>query len=93
MGDARRLEELLEKEGLCAAEEIEEVEVISRGGEPSLLKAGGSLPLEGKIEMVACLQDNVDVFAWSAAEMPGVDADVAYHRLNLDPAVAPIRQK
>ncbi|KAK8928988.1 hypothetical protein KSP39_PZI017133 [Platanthera zijinensis] len=94
MGDAERLERMMEQEeGLQAAEELEEVEVISPRGEPELLKIGGALPPEGKVEIAACLQENADVFAWSAAEMPGIDADVACHRLNLDPATAPVRQK
>ncbi|KAK8949214.1 hypothetical protein KSP39_PZI006153 [Platanthera zijinensis] len=58
-----------------------------------MLKIGGSLTLEGKMEMVACLQENVDIFAWSVAEMPEIDAKVVCHRLNLDPKVAPVRQK
>ncbi|KAK8939028.1 hypothetical protein KSP39_PZI011373 [Platanthera zijinensis] len=91
MGDAERLERMMEQEeGLQAAEELEEVEVISPRGGPELLKVGGALPLEGKVEIAACLQENANIFAWSAAEMPGIDADVACHRLNLDPAVAPM---
>ncbi|KAK8968369.1 hypothetical protein KSP40_PGU008776 [Platanthera guangdongensis] len=43
--------------------------------------------------MLECIQKNVDIFAWSAAEMPGVDADVACHRLNLDPGTRPVQQK
>ncbi|KAK8926340.1 hypothetical protein KSP39_PZI018276 [Platanthera zijinensis] len=94
MSDAERLERMMEQEeGLQAAEELEEVEVISLRGKPELLKIGGALPPEGKVEIAACLQENADVFAWSAAEMPGIDADVACHRLNLDPATTPVRQK
>ncbi|KAK8935545.1 hypothetical protein KSP39_PZI013055 [Platanthera zijinensis] len=94
MGDAERLERMMEQEeGLQATEELEEVEVISPRGGSELLKVGGALPLEGKTEIAACLQENVDIFAWSAAEMPGIDADVACHRLNHDPSVAPVRQR
>ncbi|KAK8914186.1 hypothetical protein KSP39_PZI024498 [Platanthera zijinensis] len=39
------------------------------------------------------IQKNVDVFAWSAADMSGIDADVVCHRLNMDPKTRPIRQK
>ena len=35
---------------------------------------------------------NVDVFAWSAYEAPGVDPDLIYHYLNVNPSVIPKKQ-
>ena len=34
-----------------------------------------------------------DVFAWSHEDMPGIDPSVIVHRLNVNPASSPIRQK
>jgi hypothetical protein len=39
------------------------------------------------------LQQNKDVFAWSAKDLTGVDRSFIEHRLNIDPSVKPQRQK
>ena len=39
------------------------------------------------------LKMNQDVFAWSHDDMPGIDPSVIVHRLNVNPASSPIRQK
>ena len=36
---------------------------------------------------------NQDVFAWSHEDMPGIDPSIIVHRLNVNPASLPIRQK
>ena len=43
--------------------------------------------------LVAFLRMNQDVFAWSHKDMPGIDPSVIIHRLNVNPAYSPIRQK
>ena len=37
-----------------------------------------------KVEIVLFLVQNVDVFAWSPYEVPGVDLEFIVHKLNLD---------
>ena len=51
--------------------------------------------LEGKIkeDLVQFLKKNIDVFAWSHEDMPGIDPSVITHRLNVCPSFKPIRQK
>ena len=44
-------------------------------------------------EMIGFLQANKDVFAWSVAEMPGIDPSVACHRLDIKEGSRPIRQR
>ena len=39
------------------------------------------------------LKMNQDVFAWSHDDMPVIDPSVIVHRLNVNPASSPIRQK
>ena len=39
------------------------------------------------------LKMNQDVFAWSHEDMPGIDPSVIVHRLNINSASSPIRQK
>ncbi|GAU41112.1 hypothetical protein TSUD_398080 [Trifolium subterraneum] len=33
----------------------------------------------------ACLRENAELFAWSASEIPGIDPEVACHKLTIDP--------
>ena len=39
------------------------------------------------------LRMNQDVFTWSHEDMPGIDPSVIVHRLNVNSASSPIRQK
>ena len=51
--------------------------------------------LEGKIKkgLMCFLRKNIDVFAWSHEDMPGIDPSVITHRLNVHPSFKPVRQK
>lgn len=43
--------------------------------------------------LIECLRKNKDVFAFSSADLIGVDPSVALHCLNVDPTVKPVKQK
>ena len=43
--------------------------------------------------LTAFLRMNQDVFAWSHEDMPEIDPSIMAHRLNVNPASSPIRQK
>ena len=49
--------------------------------------------LEEKIkkDLVHFLKKNIDVFAWSHEDMPGIDPSVITHRLNVFPYSKPVR--
>ena len=51
--------------------------------------------LEEKIKkgLICFLRKNIDVFAWSHEDMPGIDPSVITHRLNVHPSSKPVRQK
>ena len=51
--------------------------------------------LEGKIkeDLVQFLKKNIDVFAWSHEDIPGIDPSVITHRLNVCPSFKAVRQK
>ena len=51
--------------------------------------------LEEKIkkDLVHFLKKNIDVFAWSHEDIPGIDPSVITHRLNVCPSFKPVRQK
>ncbi|MCI45269.1 hypothetical protein A2U01_0066508 [Trifolium medium] len=46
-----------------------------------------------KRQLEACLKENVELFAWSATEMPGIDPEVACHQLALDPMASAVVQR
>ena len=48
-------------------------------------------PLRGKL--VKFLQENSDIFAWSAADMPGIDPELITHKLNVDLNRKTVKQK
>ena len=56
---------------------------------------GVGVDLEGKIkeDLIQFLKKNIDVFAWSHEDMPGIDPSVITHRLNVCPSFKPVRQK
>ena len=46
-----------------------------------------------KIKMLLFLIQNMDVFAWSPYEVPGMDPEFIVHKLNMDPSFPPKKQK
>jgi hypothetical protein len=43
--------------------------------------------------LVTFLRENLDIFAWQISDMPGIPREVIEHRLGIDPAFKPIKQK
>ncbi|KAK8916849.1 hypothetical protein KSP39_PZI022199 [Platanthera zijinensis] len=86
-------EAAVDREGahLEPAQVLQEVPIAE--GEERKLSINSELPEDQKAELISCLLKNLDVFAWSAEDMPGVDPDVACHHLNVDPAAKPVQQK
>ena len=77
------------------AEPMEELEVVtldeSRPERTTRMGTLASQPI--RQALASFLKMNQDVFAWSHDNMPGIDPSVIYHRLNVNPASPPIRQK
>ena len=53
------------------------------------------IDLEAKIkkDLIHFLRENIDVFAWSHEDMPGIDSSVITHCLNVYPSSKPVQQK
>ncbi|GAU51110.1 hypothetical protein TSUD_411870 [Trifolium subterraneum] len=69
-------------------------ELIPLGEDPSRnLKIGKDVPDLARKQLVACLKDNADLFAWSASEMPGLDPDIACHQLTVDESASVVVQR
>jgi hypothetical protein len=58
-----------------------------------IVKIGSQLSEELKTELSEFLKKNVDVFAWSHEDMPGIDPAIISHKLNIEPAAKPVKQK
>ncbi|XP_075664531.1 uncharacterized protein LOC142634108 [Castanea sativa] len=54
---------------------------------------GASMKDEERVGMLLFLVQNVDVFAWSPYEVPGVDLEFIVHKLNMDPLCPLKKQK
>ena len=50
------------------------------------------LPHREKEELIMFLKMDIDLFAWSAFEAPGVDPNFICHHLNVNPSVIPKKQ-
>ena len=78
-----------------AAESVEELEEIvldeSRPGRTTRMGTLASPMI--RQDLAGFLRMNQDVFTWSHEDMPGIDLSVIVHRLNVNPASSPIRQK
>ncbi|XP_038977811.1 uncharacterized protein LOC120108299 [Phoenix dactylifera] len=51
------------------------------------------LSLLERNRLIEFLRSNMDVFAWSLADMPRIDPEVMLHRLQVKPTYRPVRQK
>ena len=58
-----------------------------------LLRVGSQLKRELKNQLIDFLRHNMDVFAWTHADMTGISPDIACHALNIDPTKVPVKQK
>jgi ribonuclease HI len=74
---------------LAPVGEMDEVE-LDAGRKVTI---GRDLDPATKTQLVSCLARNLDVFAWSVEDMPGIDPEVAVHRLNVTPGARPVKQR
>ena len=71
----------------------EQLEKIFIGNdEEKVFQVRVQLPPREKKELIGFLRKNIDVFAWSAFEAPGVDPNFICHNLNINPSVFPKKQ-
>jgi hypothetical protein len=71
-----------------------EFELVPFRNDPSKnFKIGKDLPELVRTQLIACLKVNADLFAWSTADIPGIDPSVACHQLTVDPGVSVVAQR
>ncbi|VFR02738.1 unnamed protein product [Cuscuta campestris] len=74
--------------------EAETVEIELHPGDPSrMVRIGANLPEDLKAEITRVLREYAGIFAWSVADMPGIDRSIICHRLAVRDGSRPVRQK
>ena len=68
---------------------LETIELVE-GSPEKMTQVGTNLNPETKEEIVSFLKDNLDVFAWSHEDMPGIPASIMQNRLKVDPEKKPV---
>ena len=66
--------------------------VIVGDDSEKFFQVGAKLLLQEREQLVEFLRENVDVFAWSAYEAPGIDLSFICHHLNVNPSITLKRQ-
>jgi hypothetical protein len=74
------------------SEELDTIE-LEDGHPEKTTKVGANLPPQMKESLVQFLKSNIDVFAWSHEDMPGINPSIISHKLNVNPSLRPIKQK
>ena len=47
---------------------------------------------EMRVRLIQFLKENLDVFAWSHKDMPGIAPEIIQHKLNVNPDRKPVQQ-
>ena len=77
--------------GIGCAEELIKVKILL--DTDRYFQRGASMGSLDKVETLLLLIQNVDVFAWTPYEVPGVDPKFIVHKFNIDPSFPPKKQK
>ncbi|XP_075640353.1 uncharacterized protein LOC142612114 [Castanea sativa] len=88
VGEAAREVGLDEDEG--SAEQLDRV--IIGVDKEKYFQVGSKLPIQEIEELVQFLRDNIDVFAWTTYDVPGINPEVICHHLNINPHATPRQQ-
>ncbi|XP_022856591.1 uncharacterized protein LOC111377693, partial [Olea europaea var. sylvestris] len=71
---------------------VEELEVTELEHEKTVT-IGRDLKASLWEKVINCLSRNIDIFAWKVKDMPGIDPEVAVHRLNISSGPKPVKQR
>ena len=58
-----------------------------------VIGVGSQLDTNLRYAIEAFLKENIATFAWTIADMLGINPKIASHKLNVDPTYKPIHQK
>ena len=84
--------QIIEEKTLEVAEKLETIELVEEDPTKTT-QVGMNLNLQTKEEIISFLRSNLDVFAWSHEDMPGISANIIQHYLNVDFEKKPVQQR
>jgi len=65
---------------------------VSSQDHPKPISISESLSFTEREELTALIRKYIDVFAWSYEDLPGLNPEIAMHRLNIKPDAKPVKQ-
>ena len=83
---------MIEEEGENKVEALETVTLVE-DGITKTTRIGTTLSPEIRIGLIKFLKENLDVFAWSHEDMPGISPKVIQHKLNVNPKRKLVQQR
>ena len=83
---------VIEEKDEDKVEALEVVELVD-GQATKTTRIGTMLSLGMRAKLVQFLKENLDVFAWSHKDMPGIAPEIIQHKLNVNPDRKPIQQR
>lgn len=90
----KELQTLLQKENERYAQPVKEVFInLKDETNPRMIQVGSGLSAEEFKAMSDLLKEFEDIFAWSHADMPGIDPEIVEHRIPLYPDARPLKQR
>ncbi|XP_052109258.1 uncharacterized protein LOC127741227 [Arachis duranensis] len=73
------------------ADELQKVPLTSKVEQ--FMYIGRALEGQEQLKLIKVLQDNTDLFAWTSADMPGIDPSIICHKLVIDKTIRHLAQK
>ena len=83
---------VIEEKEVNEMEALETV-ILAKDETAKTTRIGITLSPKMRAKLVQFLQENLDVFAWSHEDMPGIPTEVIQHKLNVNPERKPVQQR
>ena len=74
-------------------EKVEALETIELVDEEPMktTRVGTTMSVDMKKKLVQFLKENLDIFAWSHEDMPGISLEIIQHKLDVDLKKKPVQ--
>ena len=83
---------VIEKKEVNEMEALETV-VLADDKTTKTTRIGTTLSPGIRASLIQFLQENLDIFAWSHEDMPGIPTEIIRHKLNVNPESKPVQQR
>ena len=83
---------VIEKKGENKMEALETM-ALAEDKTTKMTRIGTTLSPGMRTRLIQFLKENLDVFAWSHEDMPGISPEIILHRLNGNPERKPVQQR